>query len=294
LSGNSKATFLRDIVSFYRLSRPANVLISAISFFTGVYCSGKSFSWVTDPTCWYLLITVILITASGYWINDVADSKIDQVNKPEKRIVGPLISAKKVLTGYNVVIILVLLISMFLPKIFFLINTVSMATLFVYSMYLKRTSLYGNLTIASLCALLILEGSIFTGKMSLSIVSMSVFAFEITLIREIVKDIEDFEGDLAFKLKTYPIEAGIKSAKKLTFLFLILFCISLFIPPAFSYYFKQDFKLTYLIFMIPLVLLPGIYLIQNLSHAKTKVDFHLMSTRLKWIMLSGMISMLFL
>jgi len=294
LSGNTYPSFLRDVVSFFRLSRPANVLISAISFITGVYCSGKSFSWVNDPTCWYLVLTVILITASGYWINDVADSKIDQVNKPEKRIVGPLISGKKVLTGYNVVIILVLIISIFLPKIFFLINTVSMVTLFLYSMYLKRTSLYGNLTIASLCALLILEGSIFTGKMSLSIVSMSVFAFEITLIREIVKDIEDFEGDLAFKLKTYPIEAGIKSAKKLTFLFLVLFCISLFIPPAFSYYYKQDYKLSYLILMIPLVLLPGIYLIQNLRKAKTKAEFHTMSTRLKWIMLSGMISMLFL
>jgi len=110
----------------------------------------------------------------------------------------------------------------------------------------------------------------------------------LTFLREVIKDIEDIEGDRAIDAKSFPIVLGTKKTKNILVAVTILLLISL----SYLSYFVFD-KSNYLsYYLIALVCLPLLYFIFKLNQAKTKTDFHHLSTLLKIIMLLGMFSII--
>ena len=119
---------------------------------------------------------------------------------------------------------------------------------------------------------------------------IGVFGFMLTFLREVIKDIEDIEGDRAIDAKSFPIVLGTKKTKNILVAVTVLLLISL----SYLSYFVFD-KSNYLsYYLIALVCLPLFYFIFKLSQAKTKTDFHHLSTLLKIIMLLGMFSIIFI
>ena len=130
------------------------------------------------------------------------------------------------------------------------------------------------------------ENRPFLGILFQIIIDYAIFAFLLTFIREVVKDIEDYEGDLKTGMNTLPIYLGKEKTQK------VVFGLS-FIPLlALLYYLNANFiALDYVIYYtLTLIIAPMLYFIIKIWQAKTQKDFNHLSTVLKFIMITGILS----
>ena len=289
---------LKDITYFWSISRPLNILISLVAF--GVSCfiaTDRQFYFFHDLDFWGLLVTIAVIAATGYWINDVYDFRIDRINKPQKAIVNAKLSVKKVMTAYIGVIFFTGTFSLLFFSVFHqlyqvsFINIISIALLFWYASYLKRTGVAGNLLIAFLIALVVLLAG-YLYNINVPLIWTLVFAFQITFIREITKDVQDIKGDLAFQLHTLPIQVGIRRTRNILFLLYLIFLISCNLPLAYYQVKEGIFLWKYLAISLVLVQAPMLYLLWMLSRSTFPSDFARQSTYLKYVMIGGILSVL--
>lgn len=286
---------MKDLVYFFQLSRPINVAITFLAFVLGAFlATRKDISFIMEPLFWWAAIPMLLITATGYWVNDAYDFKIDRLNKPRAVIVNAHLSVKKVLTAYFFVLAFSLGIAFWkLPLPAFLVNLGAAAALFAYAAVLKRTTVIGNVVIASLTASVIYYAGLVFG-INIPLIWTTAFAFMVNFIREIVKDIEDIRGDLHFQLQTLPIRIGTLATKRVLYIALGLFTL-MGNGPFFHQYMRDgNWNLLYLAVSILLVQLPSFWVLLKLFKAKTEKEFHQISQYLKVLVLTGMVSLLFL
>ncbi len=286
---------MKDFLYFFRLSRPLNVLITLVAYCLGAFLANeKEISFFREIEFWYGMIALTVISATGYWVNDAFDFKIDRVNKPKRVIVNAHLSVKKVLTGYFVAVILVLGGSFLLQNIsLFFINLSAVVLLFGYAAWLKRTTVVGNLVIAALTGLVIYYAGMIYG-FTPALIWTVIFAFEVTFLREVVKDIEDIEGDLKFRLNTLPIRAGISITKQVLYISVIIFILSCYGPLVMGAMVGAEIQWIYLGLSITLVQVPALLILWQLYRASNNGQFRLISTYLKALIILGMLSLLFL
>lgn len=286
---------MKDIRYFFLLSRPLNVLITLLAFSLAVYmATGDLLASFSDPQFWIGCACLAVITATGYWVNDAFDFKIDRENKPRKVIVNAHLSVKKVLTAYFSAVALVLAFSLlFQPPVLLAINAGAATLLFLYAWLLKRTTVIGNIVIATLTALVVYYAAVMYVPRT-ALMWTILFAFEITFIREVVKDIEDIKGDLKFKLQTLPIRIGIQATKRVVFVSYVVFLLSCYAPIVEAVLRSQPLHWPYLLASIGLVQLPTLYLMVDLGKAQESTDFARQSRLLKGLIFLGMGTLLLL
>ncbi len=278
-----------------------------------------------------LVLSTVLIAAAGYIINDYFDVRIDEVNRPSTNLVGKTIKRRVAMVchmSFNIVGVLLGLWISWKYDVFragSFIFIAAPALLWFYSTSLKRQFLIGNLVIALLSGLIPLVAVIFelmtiarsmqSAELSQEVISRmyliipaffaigySLFAFLVTLIREIVKDIEDYEGDMEYGCKTLPIVMGICKAKMVV----IALCVGLFSGMTYVLYKWNEsnalqetetesgsFPTYFFGYVIVMLMIPVLFLMQRIWKAKTKKDWRFLSGFLKYIMLAG-VSFLFL
>ncbi|ARV08344.1 prenyltransferase [Winogradskyella sp. PC-19] len=254
----------------------------------------------------YLVIATVCIAAAGYIINDIEDVEADKINKPEAIIIGKYFSEKTttyLFIGINILGVLFgYLLSTGIGKpSFFMIFVLASALLYVYSTYLKSITLIGNITVAALVSLSILLVGLFdltpmVTKANQStqlfffdlIKDYAIFAFMLSLLREIVKDIEDIDGDHKMGIKSLPILLGRHRATKLTFI-LSLIPLMVIVFYMSNNLYKQPLAMGYVLLLI---IAPLIFTTIKLYTAKDKNDYKLISTILKIVMLTGVLSLL--
>ena len=258
-----------------------------------------------------LVLSTLLIASGGYVINDYFDKGPDKINKPGKNLIGKSISAEATQILYWLLSITGILIGFYLSyKVNYLmlgfIFIAIVMMLWLYSSKYQKTVLWGNLAISSLSAMVILIVWLFeffalranpvkfAGAMkqfsiiSILIAGYTLFAFLVSLIREIVKDIEDIEGDKDAGYRTLPIFIGVKKSS-LVVSGIILISIGLLAYGQFML-FQNEFKLVFWYLMIAVQTLL-IYLLYNTFTAHTKEDFHFLSNAAKILMVAGILSM---
>lgn len=289
-----------DLKAFVRISRPTNVVMSFLAFGIACYLATRSTDFLLDSAFWGTALTITIIAATGYWINDVYDFRIDRINKPNKLVVNAILSVKKVLTMYFIFTMGIMGFSfLFLgiyheqPNITF-INFVSVFCLFAYASFLKRMGVAGNLLISFMIALVLILAYYLTHQINMALIWAIVFSFEITLIREITKDVEDVKGDLAFQVKTLIIQVGMKQTKRYLVILYVLFLISTWLPFIYYYYFYELALWLYLVLSVLLVQLPTIWIMRMMLKEEEPEAFGKQSSWLKWIMLTGMGTLFFL
>lgn len=293
---------LRDLKNFFLLSRPLNVLISFVAFGVSCYIAfyKSGFGFLEDLSFWVTASCISGIAATGYWINDVYDFRIDRINKPQRTIVNAYLSVKKVLTAYFISSFLIMSISItyfvFVKKDYYqivFINFLSIILLFVYASYLKHISVVGNLVISFLVALvIILAGYLY--HINQELMYTIAFAFQITLLREITKDIEDIKGDLKFNLQTLPIQIGIKGAKKVLWVLYAFFLFSCYMPLVIHYIENQEILWVYWGLSFFLVQLPVVYNLILLNKSFQPSDFSIQARYLKYIIITGIFTIFYL
>jgi 4-hydroxybenzoate polyprenyltransferase len=259
---------------------------------------------------WYyfvlLVLSTVLITAGGYVINDYFDIKTDLINKG-KVIVGTKIPRRQAIMWHSVLNIAGVAVGFFLSykagyiwlgSLFLVVS----GLLYFYSASYKRQFLIGNIIVALLTAMVPMLVAFyewpalykFYAVNAIQIPNINfilfwvggfaLFAFLTNLIREIIKDIEDFEGDIAYGRNTVPVVIGVLSAKIVSVCLIIITIVLLGLT---WYFFIND--LITLIYISTLVVLPLLYIIYKLLTSSEKKQLHSASRIMKVVMLAGIL-----
>jgi len=276
------------VLGFLRLIRVQNLLIIvATQYLARVALIGPRTDWVqllADPALALLSCSTVCIAAAGYIINDYFDIKIDIINKPERVVIGRYLRRRVAMGAHQVLNLIGLAIGLYLSKWIFLLDLVSITLLWFYSARFKRQPFIGNFVVSFLTALSLVVLAVYYQRQVDLLLIYALFSFCISLVREIIKDMEDVKGDARFGCRTLPILWGLRRTKQLLYI-----VIASFIAMLFSMAHSLANPQLGWIFIV--LLIPITWLVYRLVLADTKRDFSYLSSLCKIIMLLGVVSM---
>jgi len=309
---------MRKLGAFFKLVRWPNLLITALMMCLVWHCIlglGSTIGFTL------LVVSMVFIVAGGYVINDIFDMVIDYVNKPDKVIVGKVFTEKQSKVFYwtlTIVGLLCALVSSILTQggnfiVIFSCMLLLACILYSYSNNYKKKLVIGNLIVSLSVAFAVFLPWLFQILYMLQHKEMLVenqewmhvtlhivlvytaFAFITTLIREIVKDIEDMEGDGRAHCRTIPVVWGVKPAQ----IIVMVLCLLAFIMIIYAKEYLLDFG-----FEITSHLLnaSGVFMFMFVGNVfglldpsfRTAKQFRMQSIAMKIGMLIGVLSMIFI
>jgi 4-hydroxybenzoate polyprenyltransferase len=262
----------------------------------------------------YLLcFSSILIAAAGYIINDYFDINIDEINKPDKMVLGKKFGRRWGVLLHSSISLLGLAIGIWVS---YKLNNWAIAIghftcivlLWVYSTSLKRQLLVGNIVISMLTAWVLLvllvaelpgwwSGHLVSEQEKATVARLSrigvlyaAFAFILNLVREVVKDLEDMHGDRKEGCKTMPIMWGVNATKVFVGVWLVVLIAALLISQIYVILFGWWLSATYILLTVVLPLISLMFQLQKAAHT---TQYGAISKKIKWIMLAGICSMAF-
>lgn len=309
---------MKAITAFLRLIRSLNLLFIVITqalfqyfivvpmFRDHIYSPALSFKYFS-----LLCLSSVLIAAAGYIINDYFDLNIDRINKPGKIVVERLIKRRWAIIWHLVFSFIGVLLGFYVgwkAGVFWLgfANLACVVALWFYSTTFKKKLLSGNVIISLLTAWVVLVigfithyrmatnisiyGTMNASKLLRFTFLYAGFAFIICLIREVVKDIEDMNGDVKYGCRTMPIVWGVHVSKVFAGTWLTVLTAALVIVFAYVLQFKWFLAAAY---CFVLIIIPLFITTRKLIKAQTTEDFHRLSNWIKFIMFTGILSMVF-
>ncbi|SNS05202.1 4-hydroxybenzoate polyprenyltransferase [Belliella buryatensis] len=274
--------------SLFKISRPANLIIVAFAQLMTAYflveTSRQGLPVLQDVNLYLLVLSTVIITASGYMINDYYDVKIDYINKPNEVIIGKGMKRRMVIFFHTVLNFTGIGIAWYVSPRVGVITFISAFLLWLYSNQLKRLPFIGNFVVALLTGAAIWIVGYYYQQSELLVLTYAIFAFFINLIREIIKDIEDRQGDRKHGCKTLPIVLGFRNTKRVIFVIAIAFVCAILtvtfkINNASLFYYFGGLSFLFFLFMYKIYI------------ADRKEHFTQLSILSKLLMLTGIISM---
>ena len=253
-----------------------------------------------------LILATVCIAAGGYIINNIFDVETDTENKPENVIVGKFISETKAYNLYIGFTVIGVAMGFYLSNVidkpgFASIFIIIAAILYFYATSLKQSLLIGNIIVAMLLSFSVIIIGIFdlypvTNEENRAVMGLlfgilldyAIFAFILNFIREIVKDLQDIEGDSNQGMNTLSIAFGTKNTTKLVFGLSFIPVILIL-----NYINSNLFSANLLfgtVFGLVFILAPLLYFTTKIWSANNQKDFHHLSTVLKWILFFGILS----
>lgn len=259
---------------------------------------------LADWQYYLLVLSTVCIAAGGYVINNIMDQGSDLENKPDNVVVGKSISETAAYNLYIGFTLVGVCLGFYLSNIigkpsFVTIFILCAASLYIYATSLKQVMIVGNIIVALLLSFSIIIIGLFEiypatydGNQKLMsavfsiLLDFATIAFVLNFIREIVKDLEDINGDYNHGMQTLPIVLGVSRTSK------IVFGLS-FIPilMILYYVYANLFQLLYAtLYILACIIGPLLYFTIKIWTAKTKKDFHHLSNVLKLVIFFGIIS----
>ena len=251
-----------------------------------------------------LCLVTLAITASGYLINDLRDVRIDAVNHPGKNLVIKIgrhniqwIFAALVLVGYLFALLLSLRLG---ERQLLYLFPMAIGVLALYSVTLKRLPFVGNFLVALYCAgvpgilviverraleqLLAVNPGLGADTLRVCLLFM-LFAFVATLLRELVKDIEDMRGDRQEGRRTLPVMLGVTTSRRLALVLGLMVILSILSPVFLGW---PAFLQPPMLICIGLLILAVITILFQLAQARQQLDYHKLSRQIKFLLVGGL------
>lgn len=269
---------LSGINSLLKMCRLKNSLLAAITIIAGDFIAGVNISFLH-----LLLDCVSMMIAVGFANihNDLLDIETDRINRPDRPLPSGAISLKKAKIACLVTAIAPVALGFTLSLNHGLFYLALIAFLFAYNKILKRLPLVKNIMVAILCASPLLISVIDGHYWNPKLYPPAVFAFLLTLAREIFKDLEDVQGDMLAGIITFPVAAGVAKARHLA-VFITAFTV-MFLPlPVLTLTYPISFLLFTSISVAPVLIF---VIIRSQKHQFDKAQ-----ALLKVAMLTGIIS----
>ena len=259
---------------------------------------------LTDFNYILLVIATVCIAAGGYVINNIMDQDTDEIAKPQNRVVGISISETVAYNWYIGLTIVGVGIGFYLSNVIYKPTFASMfilvaTLLYMYATSFKQIPVLGNVVVALMLSTSIIIIGLFDILPAIDIdnrfrmkeafdilMHYAIFAFIINLVREIVKDMEDMDGDYQSGINTLPIAIGVQKTK------IIVGVLTVISIGILAYYVNSNlFELDYVVYYAMIVIVgPLIYFGVKLLNAATKKEFHHLSLVLKIILFFGILS----
>lgn len=308
----------QKLTTISTLIRIPNLAVIALTQVLLRYCILKPVLYTQAPELisgtfdfFILVLATVLTAAGGYIINNYFDISIDEINKPEKNPIGTITPKTDVFRAYWILNVIIVLLGFYLAlrvkswNLAVVFPFIS-ALLWFYSTRYKRTLLLGNVIVSLLSALVILIVWYFEFlhfqmhpenfvpvlehmKLTVSFFLIySLFAFLVSLFREMIKDMEDVKGDELNGCRTLPIVIGIQNSR-----FVVAFLV-LVVTFLVTYCSWIAWNLTYvgiMLYLLIILVIPLIYLLVKLFQAKESADFHFLSSLCKIIMVAGILTL---
>lgn len=303
--------------AFFKLVRYPNLIYIALTQFLLQYCvvepvlrSTGEIPSLSVPQFILLSLSTVLVAAAGYIINDYFDINIDIVNKPDKMVLDKIISRRWAMAWHTIFnmagVSLGFIVAWKTGQIYLgFTQVICSLLLWFYSTSFKRQVLIGNVVISILTALSVVvvgfyEKQIYesfeaimspSGRKLIQIIGVyALFAFIISMVREIVKDLEDMIGDSKDGCRTIPILWGVLPAKRLCNALLLLLQVTIVLVEIRVWIFGWYLAIAYLFLFVQL---PCIYAYLLLKKAHLPEHYHKVSSIVKLVMLTGILSMIF-
>jgi len=272
--------FYKKIITYLRISRPVNALITFLVI--SVACIISIYGDYSVLKIILAGLSGALTASAGNVINDYFDINIDKINRQGRVLPKGELTLKEALNFYIFLTGIALLFSVFISLLALLEVFFAAALLFLYSYKIKKIPLLGNFVVAFLTGFAFIYGGIAVNNVEAAMIP-ALFAFLINFIREIVKDMEDIEGDKQQGINSYPAVHGFKKAKTLiVFITIVLIILTVF--PFIQELYKIEYFLVVMIFVNPLL----VYIIKSLFDDDSNKNLNKLSNLLKLNMVIGL------
>lgn len=307
-------------IALLKLVRFENLLMIAISqYLVRYFLIGKVFNnyelslGLNDGVFALLVLSTVLIAAAGYIINDYFDVKTDLINHPDTVVVEKVIKRRWAIIMHMLFTAIGLGLGVYCSLMtgylrLSLFHVFAAVFLWFYSTHFKKQLITGNIIVSLLTASVIMMPLVyemglmqktdpaFTATHQRLLLSAfkvtliyALFAFITSMAREVIKDMEDYQGDKATGGQTLPIKWGMQSAK-LTAIFLIIITYILILFVVYNTFRFQKLFFTWQnAYIFVALLIPLTLLLIFLFRSDSQRNFRQCSILLKFIMLMGLI-----
>ncbi len=281
-------------MAYLKIIRPLNLFIIVLTMsgfrygYSLVELNLVAVNPFPEHLFWLSVVSVCCATAAGYIVNDIFDVKTDLINKPDKTYVTTQISEAYAWVYFAALNFMAIALAFFINEVFLFIVVSTVIALFIYALFVKKIAVFGNVLVAFLSGVLpfltvwldvsfAYKNNSNEGYFSLYTVPLyfSFIAFLGSFSREVIKDIEDIEGDRKVKALTLPIILNEKQAGYVAIFSLIIACFLLITyPPILG-------NEIYMIYFSVAVVAPIILTIKRIYKAEEKLDYSRASFYLK-------------
>lgn len=280
-----------------RALRPLNLLVvAALQLFTYYFLTIDSTQRsLVDPRLWFMLLASVLLTAAGYIFNDFCDTKADEINRPNRR--GLHLKSKALFwITYSLFTAASLFLSWLVSTDLLIIYASLTVVLVAYSLLFKRLPVVGNIVVSVIAGLSVyLVYRVFQTQYYPLVIFYAAFAAIITYIREMVKDIQDYNGDKSAGFATSAIVMGIRGARLLV-VYVTVFALVSLIQIAVQWFvpqFQEPLKWIVAAYYGLCMIAPLVWVLVKAYKSTNQNDFAQLSSVLKYVMITGVLSMLF-
>jgi 4-hydroxybenzoate polyprenyltransferase len=241
---------------------------------------------LTEPILYRLHALTLLSGMAGYWLNDACDLETDKINAPLRYVRIESVGKKRLFIAALIANLSAILLALGVSMYCFLLTLLLQVLLLCYAFFGKKMGLWGNLLVAFCsssvflilhCAVNPLQIGIWVGFITWSLV--------LSLLREILKDVEDVEGDAHIAAQSFVLIYGERLTKKMLYALLLLLNLSLALA---CYVLKMPLLYAYAVFFG----LSSIFLVRQIDAAREKSHYSQLSLYAKLLMLTGIFLML--
>ncbi|HQU74208.1 MAG TPA: geranylgeranylglycerol-phosphate geranylgeranyltransferase, partial [Calditrichia bacterium] len=229
-------------------------------------------------------LAAFLIAGAANTLNDIIDLPIDRVNRPDRPLPAGQLSLPTARVFSLVAYLGGIALSFAVSRPLGWMATFFAGLTALYSLFLKKTALWGNLVVSLSTAAVFVFGGLALGRPEKTLWP-AIFAFFMHLAREIIKDMEDVRGDALAGAQTLPIRFGMKSAARFTIAALIIM-MGLTLLPYLNGVYGRAYLTTLLVGVFPVL----IFIAVTLGRQGENADFSRLSNLLKVDMLVGLLA----
>lgn len=270
-------------MAYLELLRPSNIVILFFGTLLGAFVAVGTAAFFQTET--YLAgVATMLIGGAGNVINDYFDVEIDRINKPKRPLARGALSRPQAFQYWLILNLIAFVISFFLTPLNVFMALLTIPLLYIYSRYFKQRLFIGNLVISMLVSLGFLYGAASTGSVQ-NVFYPTIFSFLLNLGREMLKDLEDVEGDKALGVITVPIRFGATTTLMLTSVIFAIMIGTTIVP-----YWTGEYGLVYFLVVVFGTNFPLLYVMIKAWRNPTKENLYRQNTLLKVAMSFGIVS----
>ncbi|MBE7640683.1 ubiquinone biosynthesis protein UbiA [Salegentibacter sp. BLCTC] len=289
MASTSNKRLLLKMLSLFSVVRGYNILVLILAqYLTSAFILAPELALrevFFDDNLFFLILSSATVIASGYIINNFYDSEKDLINRPKKTMLDRFVSQRTKLSVYFILNLLAIFFASYVSFKAVVFFSVYIFAIWLYSHRLKRILFLGNLVASILTITPFFVIFIYYKNLQTVIFIHATFLYLMIVMRELVKDLENMQGDLVQNYHTIPIVYG----EKLSKFFLTILSV-LAVIPTMLLITRFDTGYMEYYFYISLILL--IFFVLFLYFSKVKWQFLLLHNILKFIIVAGVLSIL--